>query len=739
MPFGVPAIDRMLDGGLMPHRPYLLVGPSGTGKTTLALEFLREGIRRGEPGLYVTVEDPPNEVRNDHRALGIELDRVDVFDAIPDVMRYEHIPFKDISSVRDVVPFRDVPNEIRKTPELTSVEVTIPALEQILRTEVVRRGYVRLVIDSLTALQYFCMKGIEPMSGAQSFLRFLSQLRTTSLLTVESPLEDAETAERSLARGEIRLFRWELDGVTVRAIGVEKFRGSAHDVRLHPYRIGPRGVDINLDLTISRDTRRLVEPALAVVAPQLAEPALAEVAETPLQLLGSVSAQVRDLVAVGVDVTPVRTEVQAALEAVRAGRPEESEAHLARVSSLAISLAESLLQSPPAERKLSKAANEAFQRIVQRADATRGGVPPTRLPTGEVLAGQLRSVIDQLPPEAASADRSGATLPTPRAGAETPGTVPEGVPAPAAPRSASPPPSPPAVRSLGGPTSPPPAGPSPRREPTAEGEAPPGAEPGGARVVPGADASASPATVASAPVGPLPGSREPSTPAAVPTPSRAPTAREGPVAPPSAMGRRSSRGPGAPGPYPAPPRRPSSPLVDGEPMPRASARSGSRPGSRAAPAGGAPSTSEPVTNPPLGGSREPPPLPTLVPWKPPEPAEGAVVGSPGGPSAPAPPSDGGSSLASPSPRRKRAGGSKRPPAARVATRGGADTAPDAEGAPGGTGTPAPARRKTTRKRKAPPVVAAMPETLPRDEAEPSGGRSPEPSPEAPSLPPESPP
>jgi len=87
-------------------------------------------------------------------------------------MRYERTPFKDIASVRYAVPFSQVPFRIRQSPELASVEVTITALEQMLRTEVIRKGYTRLVIDSLTALQYFCMKGFDPVAGAQSFLRF---------------------------------------------------------------------------------------------------------------------------------------------------------------------------------------------------------------------------------------------------------------------------------------------------------------------------------------------------------------------------------------------------------------------------------------------------------------------------------------------------------------------------------------------------------------------------------------
>jgi KaiC/GvpD/RAD55 family RecA-like ATPase len=253
---GNPGLDAMLEGGLIGRRPYLLVGPAGTGKTTLALEFLCEGIRRGESSLLVTLEEPPNECRYNHRGFGPELGQVEVFDAIPDVMHYERVPFQDISAVRASLPFARVPRLIRRTPELTGVEVTIVALEQMLRSEVARRGYTRVVIDSLTALQYFCMKGIDETAAAQTFLRFLSDLEVTALLIVESPSDDSNETTRVLARGEIRLFRWEANRNTVRAVGIEKFRGGAHDTRLHPYRIGPSGIDIDVGRTISRRRAR---------------------------------------------------------------------------------------------------------------------------------------------------------------------------------------------------------------------------------------------------------------------------------------------------------------------------------------------------------------------------------------------------------------------------------------------------------------------------------------------------
>lgn len=424
IPFGVEALDKMLDGGLMPRRPYLIVGPSGTGKTSLALQFLCEGVRRGESVLYVTLEDPPNEIRRNHRQLRPEIDKVDVFDAIPDVMRYERIPFKDISSVRDVVSFSAVSETIRQTPEFTSTEVTIAALEQFLRTQTLRRGYSRMVIDSLTALQYFCMKGLEPVLGAQTFLRFLSDLKVTTVLTVESPLEGAETPERMLARGEIRMFRWEREGVTVRAIGVEKFRGSAHDTRMHPYRIGPKGIDINLDVTVSRDTRDIAEPAYRLIAPVLDTP-LAELEQAaPPSLFDSV----RDLVELRVDVRPLRAEVEAAIAAVRSGRPDRAADHVSRASSLAIALAQVAATSAPSAQEADA---DVLRRVSERAERARVGRPPLKLPASEVLRGDLERVLGLLPTEvpaleAVPAPEPSATLvpttrgPEPTVATETP-------------------------------------------------------------------------------------------------------------------------------------------------------------------------------------------------------------------------------------------------------------------------------------------------------------------------------
>ncbi len=485
---GNAELDRMLDGGLVPHRPYLLVGPSGTGKTTLALQFLCEGVRRGERVLFVTVEEPPNEILWNHRALLPDLAKVDVFDAIPDVMRFERTPFKDIAAVRSAQAFDRVDLAIRRTPELTSVEVTISALEQMLRTEVQRKAYNRVVVDSLTALQYFCMKGYEPALGAQSFLRFLSDLQVTTILTVESPLEDVDSPERMLARGEIRLFRWELDGVTVRAVGVEKFRGSSHDVRLHPYRIGARGIDINVGATMSRDTQLVVEARSVETA--TGEPALHE--PSPVELLEQ---EVRDLLLVGADLASVRTEVEAALEAARQGEVTEAANHLTRA------LASGMVPPAgglPAHRTMTAPAEAAWARIMSRAENVRAGVPPARMPEPPILAAQLARVLAHLRSKAASTPVPGPV--GPEAG------VP---PTSAPPASVTPPP----VAPRASPIRPPAASPPPLRPP--EAPAPPRPTP--------------PPTVTPVPAGPV--RPAPTPPTAAPPPPNPALAPESPPAP----------------------------------------------------------------------------------------------------------------------------------------------------------------------------------------------------------------
>jgi KaiC/GvpD/RAD55 family RecA-like ATPase len=270
---GVPGLDDMLDGGLIPARTYVVSGASGTGKTTLALQFLMEGANRGERVMYVALDEPPNEIKENAKSYGWDISRVQVFDATPDILNYDKTPVRDVSTERKVDYFADVSSTIRKTSERSPVDMSISTLQEVLKHELSTRRYARVVVDSLTSLKYFYIRTSEENTSLISFLRVLSDLGVTCLVTVQLPEIEKSEVEAHMARGEIRLHKW-IDGRgLMRGITVEKFRGSGHDPRLRPLKITDEGVVIKMPVPESEEMEEAAkESAGSVSAEQQAAP-----------------------------------------------------------------------------------------------------------------------------------------------------------------------------------------------------------------------------------------------------------------------------------------------------------------------------------------------------------------------------------------------------------------------------------------------------------------------------------
>src|SRR6185437_7232306 len=81
---GIGALDDILYGGLLAERLYLVDGNPGSGKTTLALQFLLEGARQGEKCLYVTLSETRLELEEGARSHGWSLEGIDVIELISD-------------------------------------------------------------------------------------------------------------------------------------------------------------------------------------------------------------------------------------------------------------------------------------------------------------------------------------------------------------------------------------------------------------------------------------------------------------------------------------------------------------------------------------------------------------------------------------------------------------------------------------------------------------------------------
>jgi len=255
---GVPGLDDMLEGGLIPGRVYAVSGTSGTGKTTLAMQFLLEGVKSGERVIYVSLDEPPNEISSNMLSYGWDIGRVQVFDATPDVLSYDKTPVRDVSTERKVVYFKDLPDGIRQTSERSPVDMTVNTIQEVLKQEMKVRKYSRVVVDSLTSLRFFYIRTSEESASLISFLRLLSDLGVTCLLTVHLPEVSKPDVEIHMARGEIRLHKWFDGRGLMRGVTIEKYRGSSHDHTLRMLKMGPTGLVVK---SSASEKRRLTHHA----------------------------------------------------------------------------------------------------------------------------------------------------------------------------------------------------------------------------------------------------------------------------------------------------------------------------------------------------------------------------------------------------------------------------------------------------------------------------------------------
>src|SRR4051794_29965841 len=80
--FGIPELDGILRGGVGANRVYLIEGTPGSGKTTMALQFLMEGRKHGESGLYVTLSETREELNDAAASHGWSLEGIEIFELI---------------------------------------------------------------------------------------------------------------------------------------------------------------------------------------------------------------------------------------------------------------------------------------------------------------------------------------------------------------------------------------------------------------------------------------------------------------------------------------------------------------------------------------------------------------------------------------------------------------------------------------------------------------------------------
>jgi circadian clock protein KaiC len=239
---GVENLDYVLAGGLPRNRLYLLEGGAGSGKTTLALQFLMEGVRRGESVLYVVLAETSDEVRQVAKSHGWSFDGVNIFEATP--------PDDTAEADEQYTVFH--PSEV----ELN--ETTKTVLEEIERVKP-----ARLVFDSITGLRLLAQTSVRFRQQLLSLKRTLTRRGCTTIFVDDAGLQARDLQLRSIVHGIVTLERITLPyGAVRRQLEVAKLRGVHFRDGYHDFAIRTGGLVVYPRIVTS-EHRRPFSPEVA--------------------------------------------------------------------------------------------------------------------------------------------------------------------------------------------------------------------------------------------------------------------------------------------------------------------------------------------------------------------------------------------------------------------------------------------------------------------------------------------
>lgn len=224
VPSGVPGLDAVLHGGFPQGRTFLILGAAGTGKTILSLQWLLDGLRRGEKGLLITLAEPLPELEKNIAPFGWSLEGLDTLDLSPlsetVVGRFEEYRVFPPAEVEEVPLWKRISQAIQE------------------------RKPKRLVLDSVSILRAMSFDPYQFRKNLLTLVGLLNRMGCTALLVAEPHDVEEEVALALAVDGVIRLRReiGQSRVLELRYLAVEKLRGSDYLSGLHPFRITGEGI-----------------------------------------------------------------------------------------------------------------------------------------------------------------------------------------------------------------------------------------------------------------------------------------------------------------------------------------------------------------------------------------------------------------------------------------------------------------------------------------------------------------
>jgi circadian clock protein KaiC len=234
-------LDEVLLGGFLAENVYLIQGNPGSGKTTLGMQFLMEGVRRGETGLYVTLSESEKDIQAIAKSHGWSLDGITFYER------------------EDTSPRLKAEEEYTVFP---ADEVELSETTNRLYEEVERLQPRRVVLDSLSELRLMTKDPRQYRRQILSLKKFFSQRTCTVLLLDDQAAQDRDLQLQSVAHAVIELQHLDQQyGVSRLQLRVIKVRGSKFHDGPHDYVIQRGGLVVFPRLVAAEHDRETTGPA----------------------------------------------------------------------------------------------------------------------------------------------------------------------------------------------------------------------------------------------------------------------------------------------------------------------------------------------------------------------------------------------------------------------------------------------------------------------------------------------
>jgi circadian clock protein KaiC len=233
-PTGIAGLDEMTGGGLPRGRTTLLLGGSGSGKTILALQYLVNGARRGEPGIFVAFEESPARIVANAETFGWNL---------PELQTQDRIAFIDAQPAPDLVQSGSF--------DLTGMLAALGAKAEDL-------GAKRIVFDALDIILALLPDPAAQRNEIYRLHAWLLQHELTGIVTLKADNDEGGGLGRPFGFMQfmvdcaVILNHTVVLGVSQRNLRVQKYRGSSFDENESPFLIGKGGFEVAVTRTLGR-------------------------------------------------------------------------------------------------------------------------------------------------------------------------------------------------------------------------------------------------------------------------------------------------------------------------------------------------------------------------------------------------------------------------------------------------------------------------------------------------------